>query len=245
MQAVDSEYGPVNIVIPGFGAPRFGGFEMDLMRLQMPRDSTISRTFSGSVAFNRNISIANARDAAHHLLLDDDQGFPPNALMTLLAHKKPIVGAFITSKMPPYAPIVTKAQDTWPDTGRPRWQIYTWDELDELSGLLPVFATGTGCLLVSKEVIDTIPQPWFEIGKYASDDLHEDMYFMEKARSAGFQPYVDLDLPITHWDVTSVGPTRGADGRRTVRLHFTNGETVLMGRSDPPKPTVKPLKVAR
>lgn len=232
----DTSFGPVNIVVPGLGAPRVGAFEMALQMMHVPVDSTLSRTWSGSVAKNRNLAIRMALvDAEYHLLVDDDMGFPEDVLLRLLAHQQPVVGAFCTGKLPPWYPIVTKDMTVDTTTGKVQWQIYTWQELDGKTGLLPVFAAGTGCLLVHRSVFQRIPDPWFEIGHYNGEDLHEDMYFSEKLRRAGIPIFVDLDTPITHWDHVGVGPTRLPDGRWSVRLHWNNQETVLMGRQDAPR----------
>jgi len=233
----ETPFGPVNIVVPGLGAPRVGAFEMALQMLQVPVESTLSRTWSGSVAKNRNLAIKQALETAeYHLLVDDDHGFPEDALFKLLVHQQPVVSAFVTSKLPPWYPIVMKAMRLDPRTNRPDWQIYTWQELDGKHGLLPVYAAGTGCLLVHKAVFRRLPEPWFEVGHYNGEDLHEDMYFSEKLRRANIPIAVDLDTPITHWDSVGVGPTRLADGRWSVRLHWNNGETVLMGRQDEARP---------
>ncbi len=232
----DTPYGPVTLVIPGGNVPRYGAFEMALAQIHVPDGSALGRARSGSVAKNRNATI-RASDTPFYLFLDDDQDFDPRVLMALLERERPVVSALISAKMPPFFPLCVKGEALNPKTGSKHWNIYTWPELDGRTGLLDVHAVGTGCLLVTKAVLDAIGEPVFEIGRYNSEELNEDMYFSEKCRRAGIPLAVDLDVPVGHWDACGVWPMRLSDGTYSVRLTWDNGENILINRQDKPEST--------
>ncbi len=236
MIPIVTEYGAVTVVIPGGNVPRYGAFEMALARLQVPTDSSLGRARSASVAKNRN-EVIRASDTPWYFFLDDDQDFEEALLLRLLAHRQPVVSALIVAKMPPFFPIVFKGERINQDTHKKQWEIYTWPELDGRFGLLPVYGVGTGALLVTRDVLRVVKAPWFEIGRYDSEELNEDLNFSEKVRAAGIPMYVDLDTLVGHWDACAVWPMRLPDGGWSVRLKWDNGETVMMGRSDKPGAT--------
>lgn len=130
------------------------------------------------------------------LFVDDDQTFPPDALTRLLGHHRPIVGAVITGKYPPYEP----------------W--FFFNENGALrratckdaagSRVIEVGAVGTGFMLIRRNVLEAIGEPWFEGGKLGSEGVGEDIYFCLKARQAGYRAFVDTGLKVGHLTVVSV-----------------------------------------
>lgn len=122
----------------------------------------------------------------HILWLDDDMRFPKIALQNLLERNQSIVGCNYASRLPPYRPIAitSQAEDTPCVTS------------EDATGLEPVEVLGFGCVLVRREVFDTLAYPWFDTpyraeGQYWTGD---DVYFCEQARQAGYTLYVDHDL---------------------------------------------------
>lgn len=131
------------------------------------------------------------------LFIDDDQTFGPDALMRLLGHHRPIIGATILGKYPPYEP----------------W-FFLMEEGNKLrratckeaagSRVLEVGAVGTGFMLIQRPVLEAIGDPWFEGGKLGAEGVGEDVYFCLKARSLGYRAFVDTGLKVGHLTTVSV-----------------------------------------
>jgi hypothetical protein len=122
----------------------------------------------------------------HLLWLDDDMGFPKDALIRLLAHGRPIVGANYCTRIAPYQPTAIHTSD-------PPLRCMT---VAGQTGLESVEAVGFGCLLTARKVFEALPQPCFETfyDKAKGQWTGEDVGFCRAARAAGFPIYVDHDL---------------------------------------------------
>jgi hypothetical protein len=126
----------------------------------------------------------------HIFFMDDDMTFPQDALMRLLAHDVPIVSGHYVKRFPPFWPVAMRYVGP---TG------YT-SLIDFCPGLQEVDVVGGGCLLIKREVFETIPYPWFE---YVSEEhkgvqTTEDVPFCEKAKKAGFPILLDFDVQCGH-----------------------------------------------
>jgi hypothetical protein len=81
---------------------------------------------------------------------------------------------------------------------------HDYQSIPEQSGLQPVDAAGAGCLLIRRDVLETmrtrIGDDWFayQVGPNGLRTVAEDMWFFEQAKAAGFQAYCDLDTVCTH-----------------------------------------------
>ena len=96
--------------------------------------------------------------------------------------------------------------EPWPAAEMPR------------TGLHPVAGSGSGGLLISRKVLNTLKPPYFEVGRVRPDELSEDFWFFHKAREAGFQPYVDFDLALGHITPTAIWPSKNAEGAWDITL---------------------------
>ena len=70
-------------------------------------------------------------------------------------------------------------------------------DVKELNGVIEVDATGTGCVMIHKSVLEKIDSPWFY-------NLAEDFYFYEKARKAGFSVYINCNCKVIHYTVVGI-----------------------------------------
>lgn len=141
-------------------------------------------------ARERLVERALAAKADWLLWLDDDHTFPPDALLRLLAHEKPIVGANyprrsrhrIESTAHRIEARITQPPKSVPLTPKPE-------------GLEPVAFMGFGLLLTKAEIFAKLRRPWFKWGPHG-----EDGYFCEQAIKAGYQPHVDhaLSMEVGH-----------------------------------------------
>lgn len=116
--------------------------------------------------------------------------------------------------------------------GIKRYEAVSWSEIDGKHGAYPVFAGAGSGLLVEREVIEKMPQPWFEVGQYDPEQLQEDVVFYEKCRDLGVPIYCDLDSPMGHFASVGSWPVRTEDDRWTVNLMWENGKQFRLGRSD-------------
>jgi len=148
--------------------------------------------WAGSLADARNSLVQQALDdgCSHLLMLDTDQVYPPETLMRLLSHDVDICGVRVHRRWMPFDPIFLRG-----DVGRyesvPDDEMYSGD-------LIPVDATGTGCLLFNMDVFLRIDQPWFEFGMHEGKPVGEDVNLCSKARAAGIEIYVDTSIEVGH-----------------------------------------------
>lgn len=130
------------------------------------------------------------------LWIDADQTFPETALERLVSHGKDIVGSNCARRARPTGP--TAARIT-PDGLASHW---TTPESVRKGVLEEVAHIGLGLCLISRAVFERVPRPWFEEARASTGHLvTEDVYFMEKARAAGFQVWCD---PVVSWQTGHV-----------------------------------------
>lgn len=122
--------------------------------------------------------------ATHVLWIDSDMRFPTDTVFQLLSHKKDIVGANYSTRVKPHRPVAFK------DSKNLDKRVFLGN------GIEPVFALGSGLLLVNRQVYETIPRPFYSIewNNDYTDLVGEDIYFCKKAAEHGFTTYVDHDL---------------------------------------------------
>ena len=127
-------------------------------------------------------------NATHLLWLDSDMYFPASVVLDLLSHKKDIVAATYSTR---YAPYRTVAFTNPNDTN---------ERLDISNGLHKVWAVGMGCMLVTRQVFEDLPKPWFahEYNKTLDTHSGEDIYFCNQAMHHGYEVYVDADIKLAH-----------------------------------------------
>lgn len=147
-----------------------------------PLEVVVINPKSSIVAQARNNGVARAQEAGADaiLFLDSDMVFPSSILIRLLAHRKAIVGAVYTKRLPPYELL-----------GSPVSHAGLTKE-----GLAEMARMPTGCLLIAMEVFEKIPKPYFRFGfdEETGHILGEDYAFCDGARMAGFRIWADMDL---------------------------------------------------
>ena len=183
---------------------RYSAFAVCLTQLRTPPNTKVDWVFTTDVAGGRNTLVKRALDIGSEwvLFLDDDQSFPPDLLLKLLAHERDVVSALYVQRAGGHGPIAF--------SHRNEHGLYERLDLTTLpgDGLLKVRAVGAGGLLVRSEVfhaIDSEPT-WFRYGQWEEFDAAEDIIFCEKAQKAGFEVFVDLGTPIGHMAPTAIWP---------------------------------------
>ena len=138
---------------------------------------------SSIVAVARNNGVARAQELGADviLFLDSDMVFPPNVLLRLMTHRKAIVGAIYTRRLPPYEILgSTLSRDL--NVGE--------------DGLVEMTRMPTGCLLIAMKVFESLKRPYFRFGvnEETGAILGEDYAFCDDARKAGFHIWADMNL---------------------------------------------------
>jgi hypothetical protein len=139
-----------------------------------------------------------------HLLFIDTDIVPndKNFLDIMVSYDLPILGLLCTKKTAPFEPILYKASSPVEERVNDFWVGFK-------EGLNEVDATGTGCLLVKREVFEKMSKPYFRFAAAYEQGLYqsEDIYFLENAKKLGYKVYVDTKHTCLHYG--SVG--RGLD----------------------------------
>jgi hypothetical protein len=130
--------------------------------------------------------------------LDDDVIAPPDAILKLMEHKKPIVSGLYYRRNSPIVPVMMRNV-----AGGRQW-VAEFNAPD----LIEVDYVGSGCLLIHRDVLTSIAplspnHHWFE---WRVDHVHlppesrmsEDFAFCENARKHGYKILVDTGVQCRH-----------------------------------------------
>lgn len=198
---------------------RYLAFHRALAALERPAGTALHYSFGANVAENRNSAI-RVRHGDWMWFLDDDHTFAPDTLIKLLKRGKDIISPIVLHKEPPHAPVMYDAFEE--RTEGPR---YHRQFLTDQTGVQRMAAVGTGGMLVRREVLEALTDPWFEVGQFVSSEFSEDLWFCKKATEAGFEVWVDFDVPMAHVAPCAVWPVRTTAGDWATGYHL-GGETM-------------------
>lgn len=141
-----------------------------------------------------NIAL-DEKEMTHVLFIDDDIGFPMDAIHQLAAHRKPIVACNYRMRYPPaeFAAVALDEKTRVPTT-------------PEKTGLEEVAFTGFGLCLMERKVLEAVEKPRFMLEYDHKTNLYstEDSTFFRKAREAGFPCLIDHDLSKKIWHAGSL-----------------------------------------
>lgn len=175
-------------------------------------------------ARNRIAERAYDHGADYLLWLDSDATAVPGMLARLLSRDVPIVSALCFKRKYPVTPACGIKTDD-PNLGEmdyppPIDEIAAWVQqqgdsvvnadsallLDDQDGaLLPVDVVGTHYTLIRRDVLTTLPRPWYK--RTTQPDTAatgSDWYFCKQAKAAGFPVYVDLTAVSGHLEGSHV-----------------------------------------
>lgn len=148
-----------------------------------PLDVVTINPKSSIVAVARNNGVKRAQELGIDVLLfvDSDMVFPADTLVRLLAHRKAIVGAIYTKRLPPYELLGTPLSK---------------DVVAGEAGLVEMQRMPTGCLMIAMKVFERLTKPYFRFGfnEETGAILGEDYAFSDALRLAGFHIWADMNL---------------------------------------------------
>lgn len=155
--------------------------------------------------------------ATHLLFLDTDMVFPDEIFFMLFRHNLPIVGGLYFHKVKPFDPqIYTRAPTYNEKKAYTRIQVYKPNSLinsgkyvkDNKEVEAPIQATGVGCLLIKREVIEALKKPpYFNFPQmYNSDGTDsnsaygsEDLYFYDRlTNDTDYKLHIDTSVKCDH-----------------------------------------------
>ena len=217
---------PGTIALPTSEIGRFAMFTVSLAGTRQPPDTHLAVMASASVTENLNQVIRQLRPEDEWVwILGDDHVWQSDCLLRLLealddTPDADIVVPLVTRRNPPWQLVLFHQAGSYQD-GLPRWQPYGWDEIPE-HGVFEVDAAGSAGMLVRREVLDRIGDPWFESS--GGVVLNEDVVFCSKARMHGYRIFASADVAMGHLGIFNVRPMRRDDGRWGALTEFSAAE---------------------
>ena len=197
----------VYIAQPSGDSPRYHDFEIAMDQIWRPKGTHRPAPIRGLYPCNgQNLAAREflKTDCDWFWLVNDDQVFAPTALARLLLHDKDAVVPLCLEKNPPHHPLIYDAP------GKDGMHPYRYLRRGE-HGLVRIFSSGGGGMLLKRKVIEAIPDPWWDQRMVKDNDgnwqlMSEDLPFCEKVNAAGFEMWCDLDFSPLHLGTWGVRP---------------------------------------
>lgn len=212
---------PGTIAVPTSEIGRYALFTASLAGTMQPPGCSLSMMASASVVENFNAIIRQLRDEDRFVwCLGDDHVWESDALIRLLQvmDDNPdidVLVPLVVKRNPPWNLVIFHEAGEYEDTGLPRWKPWSWEEVPEPgSEPFEIDAAGSAGMLIRREVLDAVGDPWFE--NSGSVILNEDVMFCRKVRQLGFSLYATSDVTMGHLGIFNVRPMwRGRWGAMT------------------------------
>jgi glycosyltransferase involved in cell wall biosynthesis len=196
---------------------RQASFIPSFLALQRPDNSLTSTVHGQSPAAARNTIIKQGleNDCSHIFFMDDDMIFPPDTLLKLLAHDKPIVSALYLLRSFPHRPAFF---DKAYDDGKCKFTSL----VKGLDGLVKGVNAGLGAVLISTEVFKKLEPPYVRLGEIDKDGWCDDVGFFNRCRKAGYDVWCDLNATVGHMTIVTIWPEK-LEGEWFTNYKHTSG----------------------
>lgn len=176
------------------------GYVGDLVRLcRRHPDARFTAALGIYIANLREqcVKIALHAGASHVLFIDSDMRFPEETVDRLLAAKKDIVAANYVQRTMPEWWVARRDGQSVSSLGK--------------TGLEAVDSVGCGVMLIKLSVLDALPRPWFSTPYNGQEHVGEDVYFCQRASTAGFSVWIDHDVSqaVRHCSVVELDAQSG------------------------------------
>jgi len=149
-------------------------------------------------ARNNLVQQAMLLGCTHIIMMDSDQIYmTENMIEKMIAHEKPVVGARVHRRYPPFDPLLLRGE-----VGS-LYQVEDKEIKDKdgkFNEELSVDYTGTGCILYDTQIfIDMIPEKYFQlkVGD-KGQTIGEDIWFCSKLQERKIPIVVDCSIDIKH-----------------------------------------------
>jgi len=202
---------PVLVGVMAHPIARFTQFYECLHALELPDGAIGCTQIGASIPHNCNELVRTAleNDVEALFMIGDDHTFAPHLVRNLLAHEVDIVAPLCLQHAAPFLPTAfLEEREYLPMPSLLR------------TGLIKVHSCGAAGMLIRREVLETLDDPWFE-------GAQEDIYFCEKATEAGFDIHLDLANPLGHLTTVAVVPSHTKNGW-TFGFEFLDGFQLQM-----------------
>lgn len=201
------------------GGPPFWSMIESCWQLESPEPLRFLRQgpLAVDVARNEVVRAFLQTDSRWLLMVDTDAVLHPKTLVRLLSWNQPVVSALSFQRYGPCVPTVMRGQTN--DTGDPFQALYA-TQVGEIrqwllahptlltsgpalldprpdDALSPTDRTGAHCILLRRDVLEAIDDPWF-VGNPRRRYSQEDMIFCDQVRSAGFEIWTDRSVTTGH-----------------------------------------------
>ncbi len=200
---------PGTVAVPMGEIGRFAMFTVSLAGTLQPAGSRLSVMASASVTENLNSVIRFLGDDQEWIwIVGDDHVWENNCLMRLLeamddTPDADILVPLVVKRNPPWHLVIFHEDGEQDDL--PRWRPYGWEEIPD-EGTFEIDAAGSAGMLIKREVLDAIGDPWFR--STGGVVLNEDVTFCRDARARGFRIFASADVTMGHLGIFNVRPMR-------------------------------------
>lgn len=203
----DTGFEPGTIVVPAHFQSRWYEFSMSLESLQVPHGTRLALARSCDIAFNCNQGVRRM-EGSWCWFMGDDHEFDADMLLKLLSLRKRVVLPIVTAKIAPFRPCIMHGPYK---VGMP---VYFWHELPTggLYALPKGDFVGQAGMLVQRDVLMKMGDPWFMPGQLEKDRLQEDLYFCQRLQDQGETIYVDCNQVLRHIGHIVAGAVRTEKG---------------------------------
>lgn len=205
------KYPPGIIGIPVHFLGRYREFELCLTNLMFPEGTSPAWGAGQNTAKNMNDMAREmlSNDRYQWLwIIGDDHVFPPDIILQLLKADKDVIVPFCCRRKYPYIPTIHDSDDD--GYGDKKWKTVDYEWFAGKDGLVSLKDTkkiaGNAGMLIKRKVFETIPDPWFEMGKIHSEYGSPDLWFAKKVIDHGFDIWLDMNHPIGHITHVAVWP---------------------------------------
>ena len=149
------------------------------------------------IAWQRN-QVCREMEGDWVFFIDTDQVCAPDTLTRLLDVNRPVVSGLIAERHSPFRPVAFR--------GAKR---LLWQEIPA-EGVIEIDTVGTGCLLIRREVLQRIPDPWFTVGQVDPERAGEDTWFSKTLRQVGVPMALHCGVRVGHQTVATIWPDPGS-----------------------------------
>lgn len=152
------------------------------------------------IAHNRGKIVNRFLESGYDYLMMFDGDIIPSAKVIeyALLDKDVITPVLFAFRRAGITPLVLETHPKYPDK-------YRVKNIKNPRGIVEVDASGTGCMMIKREVLEKVEKPF--INKYdekGERTLGLDIWFCRKAKEKGFKVWVDLDEYAQHWTVVDL-----------------------------------------